>query len=489
MSTTEEEEKKLQEENQENQVNEGGERKRRERVMVRRPLSGSYQKIESTHKRRFAPDGSLIEERSTPSYNQGGSYSKERGFRKDFRGRNRDHNEYPNTSYSPRRENMKYSSGDYNQFYGGRGGRTDENEYSQRGRFNNSFEENRSRRPTRYNTGENDGNSSYSQYGYKPQSNSRFNSSERRDGRFSQDRRGGNPYSKEGNNSRFGGNPRFNKDRRGGMRGKFQGQRGNFHQGGYVDRRHILPQYNTDEVDANQPIRLNKIISNAGICSRREADELIQKGEVMVNDNVVTELGTKILPTDKVVCRGKEVGMGKRVYILLNKPKDYVTTLDDPEGRKTVLDLLKEECKERVYPVGRLDRNSTGVLLLTNDGELTEKLTHPKYEKKKVYNVLLDKNISEGDMQKLADGIELEDGNTYADAISYSNDTDKNQVGVEIHSGKNRIIRRMFDAIGYKVLRLDRVLFAGLTKKGLRRGEWRYLTPQEVSRLQMGAYE
>ena len=248
-------------------------------------------------------------------------------------------------------------------------------------------------------------------------------------------------------------------------------------------------EYKEINYDPNEPLRLNKFLANAGICSRREADEFIQAGVVTVNGEVVTELGTKILRTDEVKFHDQPVKIEKKVYVLLNKPKDYVTTSDDPQQRKTVMDLVKNACLERIYPVGRLDRNTTGVLLLTNDGDLASKLTHPKYLKKKIYHVYLDKNVTAHDLQQIADGIQLEDGEIKADDVQYAHPTDKKQVGIEIHSGKNRIVRRIFESLGYHVQKLDRVQFAGLTKKNLKRGDWRYLTEEEVDRLRMGAYE
>ena len=248
-------------------------------------------------------------------------------------------------------------------------------------------------------------------------------------------------------------------------------------------------EYKEEHFDPNEPIRLNKFLANAGVCSRREADEFIQAGVVTVNGEVVTELGTKVLRTDVVKFHDQPVNMEKKVYVLLNKPKDYVTTSDDPQQRKTVMDLVKNACTERIYPVGRLDRNTTGVLLLTNDGDMASKLTHPKFLKKKIYHVYLDKNVTAHDMQQILEGITLEDGDIKADAIEYADPVDKKQVGIEIHSGKNRIVRRIFESLGYKVTKLDRVQFAGLTKKNVRRGDWRYLTEEEVDRLRMGAYE
>ncbi len=312
--------------------------------------------------------------------------------------------------------------------------------------------------------------------------------------------------------------PRYNNnggyDRQGGYnRGGYNrggyGQQGGFSRGGYNNqqggnfRRPRTSDYDPNakyshkkrieyseaHIDPNAPIRLNKYLANAGICSRREADDFIQAGLVTVNGNVVTELGTRVLRSDKIVFHDQPVSIEKKVYVLLNKPKDYVTTSDDPQNRKTVMDLVKDACPERIYPVGRLDRNTTGVLLLTNDGEMASKLTHPRFLKKKVYHVFCDKNVTAHDINKIAEGIELEDGLIKADAVDYASPTDKKQVGIEIHSGKNRIVRRIFESLGYRVIKLDRVQFAGLTKKNLRRGDWRFLTEKEVDMLRMGAYE
>ena len=248
-------------------------------------------------------------------------------------------------------------------------------------------------------------------------------------------------------------------------------------------------EYKEQFVDPNEPIRLNKFLANAGVCSRREADEFITAGVVSVNGVVVTELGTKVKRSDVIKFHEESVNIERKIYVLLNKPKDCVTTSDDPQSRKTVMDFVKGACTERIYPVGRLDRNTTGVLLLTNDGDLASKLTHPKYLKKKIYHVQTDKNVTNADMDQIAAGVQLEDGEIHADEISYTDDVKKNQVGIEIHSGKNRIVRRIFESLGYKVVKLDRVFFAGLTKKGLKRGDWRYLTETEVNMLRMGAFE
>ena len=248
-------------------------------------------------------------------------------------------------------------------------------------------------------------------------------------------------------------------------------------------------KYEEELTDPNEPIRLNKFLANAGVCSRREADAFIQAGVVKVNGEAVKELGTKITRKDQVMFHDQPVRIESKIYLLLNKPKNCMTTVDDPQNRRTVMDLVKNACHERIYPVGRLDRNTTGVLLLTNDGNLASKLTHPSFKKKKIYHVWLDKEVAVEDMEKLATGLELEDGEIHADAISYASETDRKQVGVEIHSGRNRIVRRMFEALGYHVTKLDRVYFAGLTKKNLGRGKWRYLNEQEVNALRMGAFE
>jgi 23S rRNA pseudouridine2605 synthase len=240
------------------------------------------------------------------------------------------------------------------------------------------------------------------------------------------------------------------------------------------------------DADDSGSIRLNKYIANAGVCSRREADNLIASGAVMVNGVVVSEVGTKVSPSDKVQIGDQTLRSEKPRYVLLNKPKGYITTTDDPEKRNTVMMLIENACKERVYPVGRLDRNTTGVLLFTNDGEMAKKLTHPKNRVSKTYHVYLDKTLAKNDLHKIEDGLELEDGFIKADGIAYvGNGEDKRDIGIELHSGKNRVVRRIFESLGYQVVKLDRVLFAGLTKKDLPRGKWRHLSPKEVSFLKM----
>jgi 23S rRNA pseudouridine2605 synthase len=239
---------------------------------------------------------------------------------------------------------------------------------------------------------------------------------------------------------------------------------------------------------AIEPVRLNKFIAASGVCSRREADEIIRKGLIFVNGKQVTNLATKVNPGDEVRYKSKKLNAEKKVYILLNKPKDYVTTVEDPHAEKTVLDIIGNACSERVYPVGRLDKSTTGVLLLTNDGDLAGKLTHPKYERKKIYHVYLDRVVSKNDLFKLTEGIELEGEIIAADAVSYADLDDKTQLGIELHSGQNRVVRRLFEKLGYRVRKLDRVYFAGLTKKNLPRGKWRFLTEKEVSMLKRGIF-
>lgn len=387
----------------------------------------------------------------------------------------------------------------------------------------------RSYRP-RYNSGQQGGYQQRQGYqpqqrgGYRPRYNSDADGNyQPRQNQYGQ--RQGSPYRQNYNQGMDGGyqprqsagyRPRYNN---GGGEGGYQPrqnsyQRGGYQRGGYGPQRQpAYPQrggyrqrtpdydpnakysqkkrieYKEANIDPTVPVRLNKYLANAGICSRREADEFIQAGVVSVNGQVVTELGTKVLRTDDIRFHDQKVSMEKKVYVLLNKPKDCVTTSDDPQQRKTVMALVKNACPERIYPVGRLDRNTTGVLLLTNDGDLASKLTHPKFLKKKIYHVFLDKKVTAHDMQQIATGITLEDGEVHADAIEYASATDKSQVGIEIHSGKNRIVRRIFESLGYRVVKLDRVLFAGLTKKNLRRGDWRFLTEKEVDMLRMGAFE
>ena len=396
-------------------------------------------------------------------------------------------------SYGSRPQQGGYNSrGGYNSNRGGYNGRPQQGGYGsrpQQGGYNS--------RP-RFNNNAEGADQHPSTGGYQPRQQGGYNgrpqhggyNSRPQHGGYNSNRGGGYGRPQQGGyNSNRGGYGRpqgggYGNKRGGGFRQHTPGYDPNAK---YSMKKRI--EYKEENIDPTEPLRLNKFLANAGVCSRREADEFIQAGLVTVNGQVVTELGTKILRTDEVKFHDAVVSLEKKIYVLLNKPKDYVTTSDDPQQRKTVMDLVKDVCPERIYPVGRLDRNTTGVLLLTNDGDLASKLTHPKFLKKKVYHVHLDKNLTAHDMQQISEGITLEDGEIKADAVAYADERDKSQVGIEIHSGKNRIVRRIFESLGYRVTKLDRVQFAGLTKKNLRRGDWRFLTEKEVDMLRMGAFE
>lgn len=341
--------------------------------------------------------------------------------------------------------------------------------------YDNNRQENGEGRPFRPSSYNNSGRPSYGGAPRPRFNNGGYNNTDERPWRNN----AGGGYGQERSYRRPGGA----RPQGGGMRQRTPGYNPNAK---YSHKKQI--EYKEILTDPNEPIRLNKYLANAGICSRREADEFIAAGVVSVNGEVVTELGVKVKRSDVIKFHDQQVSAERKVYIILNKPKDCVTTSDDPQDRKTVMDYVKDACAERIYPVGRLDRNTTGVLLLTNDGDLASKLTHPKFLKKKIYHVYCDKNVTKADLDQIAAGITLEDGEIHADAISYAHETDKKQVGIEIHSGKNRIVRRIFESLGYKVTKLDRVSFAGLTKKGLRRGDWRFLTEAEVNMLRMGAF-
>ena len=438
--------------------------------------------------------------------NDRGGYRKnnsndEGGFRPEGFGLGLQQPANPRPQYRPRRNGNE-------DYAGGRGGYQARPQY--RPRYNdaeNMGEEGNSARPSygRYNAGH--GAYGANRGGYNANNRGAYgNNNNNRGGGYGNNNRGGGYNANRGGYGNAG-QQGYGAPRQGGFGGGY-GNRPQQARGGYGNNngrnfrqrpgnydpnaKYSLKkriEYKEENYDPNEPLRLNKFLANAGICSRREADEFIQAGVVTVNGEVVTELGTKVLRTDDVRFHDQPVSIEKKVYVLLNKPKDYVTTSDDPQQRKTVMDLVKNACPERIYPVGRLDRNTTGVLLLTNDGDMASKLTHPKYLKKKIYHVFLDKNITAHDLQQIRDGIMLEDGEIKADEVEYADPVDKKQVGISIHSGKNRIVRRIFESLGYRVSKLDRVLFAGLTKKNLRRGDWRYLTEEEVDRLRMGAYE
>lgn len=279
----------------------------------------------------------------------------------------------------------------------------------------------------------------------------------------------------------------FNRGEGNSFAGRVQRQRTSNPNMKYSARKQF--EYRQNTIDMNKPVRLNKFLANAGICSRREADEFIQAGIITVNGETVTTLGAKIMPTDKVMFHDQPVRSERKVYVLLNKPKNTITTTDDPEERNTVMNIVKNACTERIYPVGRLDRNTTGVLLLTNDGDLAAKLTHPKYGKKKTYQAKLDRPLEQEDYDRVMAGITLDDEVIVPDDLQFIDEQDHSNIGLTIHSGQNRVVRRIFERVGYKVVKLDRTVFAGLTKKNLSRGKFRFLTPKEVAMLKMGAFE
>ena len=483
-----------------------------------------YTSAENTGERSYRPRYNSDESRSQRGYRSNNS---------DNRG------EQSQSSYRPRYNNgggygndRQQSTGGYRSNSASDSARDPYNQYANNDRserprtpsYANREEGERSYRP-RTNSYNND------RGGYRPRTNSynndRGGSSDR--GGYNNDRGGGYSSNRGGyNNDRGGSSDRggYNNDRGGYSynRGGYNNNRGgsNNDRGGYNNDRSesnndrggyntesrrpsysSRPSQNEDRGalsakkqieykqpvhDPNETIRLNKYLANAGVCSRREADEYITTGAICVNGVVAKELGTKVRRTDEIKFRDELVSIERKIYVLLNKPKDCVTTVDDPQERTTVLDLVKGACDERIYPVGRLDRNTTGVLLLTNDGDLASKLTHPKFMKKKIYHVFTDKPVTNADMDQIANGITLDDGVIQPDGLNYVDDK-RNQVGLEIHSGKNRVVRRIFESLGYRVVKLDRVLFAGLTKKGLRRGDWRFLTENEVSFLRMGSFE
>ena len=442
-----------------------------------------YQKVERTHttgvRRSFNPNF------TADNRLRDGGERGNRGFKKNYeqRGGGRDYNRDFN-----RDNNRDYNADD-------RFNRTDYIPSEERN-FNRSDRPYNSERSFNRFDGERQNRGERSQYGAprgdrKPYGN--------KGGLGKSNRR---PYGEEGFN-REGGFKReggYNSERSYGSERKFNREGGERREGGFnregagnrreqqprSEKPRNYPRY--DAPKASDEIRLNKYVAQSGLCSRREADEHILAGEVSVNGVVVTELGTKIKPTDEVKFNDKVLRCEKLVYIVMNKPKGFVTSIDDPHADKTVMDLVKNACNERIYPVGRLDKNSVGVLLLTNDGELTKRLTHPEYNHRKVYEVTLNKAITEAELTKIAEGITLEDGDIAADEVATLDNTRK-LIGVEIHSGRNRIVRRIFEHFGYSVVKLDRVYFAGLTKKNLKRGQWRFLSDREVRALKTGMYE
>ena len=422
----------------------------------------------------YAPSSTNYNQRNYNNRQQGG-YNRQQG------GYNRQQGGYGNN----RQGGYNRPQGGYNRNYNQQGGY--DNQDQQGGGYNRQGGYGNNRQQGGYNRQQGGYGNNRQQGGY---------GNNRQQGGYNNRQQGGGYGNNRQQGGGYGNNNNRNRQQGGGYGNNRQQpqRRNNNRQQGPRPQMRFTPrpqriEYVLPEVDPNEPIRLNKFMANAGVCSRREADELIQQGVVKVNGTPVTELGTKITRNDVVEYNDKVVTLESKCYVLLNKPKDCVTTSDDPNGRTTVMDLVKGACTERIYPVGRLDRNTTGVLLLTNDGDLASKLTHPKYVKKKIYQVWTDKPISEDDMQHIADGIELDDGPIHADAVSYVSPTDRKQAGIEIHSGRNRVVRRIFETLGYHVVKLDRVYFAGLTKKNLARGKWRYLTQEEVNFLKQGSFE
>lgn len=432
------------------------------------------------------------------------SENSDRGNRND----NRERSERPQKpAFGERRERRDYREGNRYQNDNRERGNRDSNERRERN-FNRDDRGNRSyssdsQKERREYQGTRDSNRPFRQ-----DSTRRFNRDYNRDDRqenserkprYNQESRERN-YNHDYSESRDNRSNRFSRESRGNEGEKKLFKR-NFNEGdssgrerreiGHAEKEELRQKhYSKKKILAHRlkneneetELRLNRYISMGGVCSRRDADELIKTGRVKVNGEVVNTVGVKVRKKDKVEVDGVEIVPERKVYLVLNKPKDYVTTVDDPMERKTVMSLVEGACKERVYPVGRLDRQTTGVLLFTNDGDLAKKLTHPKYDHKKIYHVFLDKPVSEQDLQAVADGVQLEDGFIQADEVSYASD-DRTEVGIEIHSGKNRIVRRIFEHFGYQIIKLDRVYFAGITKKNIPRGKWRFLTTDEVNVL------
>ena len=416
--------------------------------------------------------------------NQGNSYNSDRNSERSYNNYNSDrpqrsYNNYnredrPQRSYNSENRPQRSFNSDNRPQRSFNSEDRSQRSYNSEDRPQRSYNNYNSDRPQRsYNSYNNNGErpqKSYNNYNRedRPQRENsygnRYQNNDRRPNNYNN--QGGGGYRKPNYGERFNRDENYNPNAKYSQKKQFE--------------------YKQQFIDYSKPMRLNKFLANSSTCSRREADEFIVAGVVKVNGDVVTELGTKIVPaTDKVHFHDQLVALEKKVYIVLNKPKNCVTTSDDPQERLTVLDLVKNACAERIYPVGRLDRNTTGVMLLTNDGDLTSKLTHPKYDKKKIYQITLDKDFAKEDMQKLLDGVMLEDGEMKADEVSFVKEDSLKTIGIEIHSGKNRVVRRLFEHLNYKIIRLDRVYFAGLTKKNLPRGKWRYLSEAEVNMLKM----
>ena len=455
---------------------------------------------------RFNREDSTIHRKRSGQNNDGATPEDftGRSFMKDRRQRNQE-SFTPREERSPRRN---FNRDDRRAQFGrdeqnDRTRRFDRNEQEEKPRRFNREERGESRfnrnessdRPARRSFNPNFDSENRPRFNNSERANRRFNRDEERSSReerFAKPRFNRNDERRsdfESRENRFRGE-RFGREERGERGGRFErGEKRTFNK---RDNRRESAKAAYPSYDAApsmpETMRLNRFISMSGICSRREADELISQGLVMVNGVVVTELGAKINNSDEVIYNGQRLKGEKKVYILMNKPKGYVTTIEDPNTDKTVISLISNACQERVYPVGRLDKNSLGVLLITNDGDLTKKLTHPSYNKKKIYQVDLNKNVSVEDLQKIYNGVELEDGVVEVDDIQFTSES-KRKIGIEIHSGRNRVVSRLFESLGYSVVKLDRVYFAGLTKKNLPRGRWRFLTDAEVSMLKSGSYE
>jgi len=429
-----------------------------------RDENGNYTQENRSYNREGGSGSNYNSERPQRNYN---NYNREDRPQRSYNNNSeRPQRSYDNNSERPQRSYNNYNREDRPQrSYNNNSERPQRsfNNYNNGERPQRSYDNNSERPQRSYNNQEGGYQQrSYNNYGNRQNSNNRYQSGDRKPSYNNQE----DGYRKPNYGEKFNRDENYNPNAKYSQKKQFE--------------------YKQQFIDYSKPMRLNKFLANSSTCSRREADEFIVAGVVKVNDNIVTELGTKIIPaTDRVHFHDQLVGLEKKVYILLNKPKNCVTTSDDPQERLTVLDLVKNACPERIYPVGRLDRNTTGVMLLTNDGDLTSKLTHPKHDKKKIYEIGLDKDFTQEDMQKLLDGIMLEDGEMKADEISYVKEDSLKTIGIEIHSGKNRVVRRMFEHLGYKILRLDRVYFAGLTKKNLPRGKWRFLSEAEVNILKM----
>ena len=497
-----------------------------------RKLRPRRQRIQSSYEGRYGASSEGREYSSSEEYGHSYSSSEGRGYRTDYHNQEGRGDYHQHRSYGNREERgYGSSSGRYGRSqkpssgYGRGGYGRSDSEYQQHKSYgsregrsygSSSGRYGRSQKPSsgygRGGYGRND--SEYQQHkSYGSREDGSYGSSSERYGRGQRPGYGERkPYGKGGYNSSEGRKGGYSpSDKKGGRgdKGGFRknaGARNSDFQSQYtfdkssaeginrmLSRKPIIDQSQASEVenvqtDLKEEIRLNKFIANSGVCSRREADQFILAGVVTVNDEVVTELGTKVnMLSDEVKFNGETIRGEKKVYIVMNKPKGYVTTSSDPHAEKTVLDLLKG-CTYRVFPVGRLDKSTTGVLMFTNDGDIAEKLTHPSYDKKKIYQVILNNPLTDEHKEKILSGISLNDGEVKADELEYIDEEDHRKLGIEIHSGKNRIVRRIFESLGYEVKALDRVYFAGLTKKGLKKGEWRYLSDGEANLLKMGAY-